>query len=281
MHRRYNRWWSRFEQPDPYDGSYDMAEPQSFNRYSYVQNDPVNFVDPTGLVTYDGAPDPHLIADGLVGGLLWGIQQGGVFGYQTRYSVSERESFDFWTFSFFAQNPSRVPFPGVDAIRTRLNTGGCNDYIARLLTKANELYGGGGNVPIAKDGLDVLKKISAFTLVDDLRINGYPVGGTVSGSAAAGTATVQLSTRFMYGNSASTITMWQNQYVSTAIHEMLHLSGRYVGYDDTQLATAASKFPGAAPNLPAPPKDNDDILGIFRNSDYYRNELMKHCGPPK
>jgi RHS repeat-associated protein len=45
--RRYNRWWSRFDQPDPYDGSANMADPQSLNRYSYVQNDPVNFVDPS------------------------------------------------------------------------------------------------------------------------------------------------------------------------------------------------------------------------------------------
>ena len=50
MHRRYNRWWSRFEQPDPYDGSYDLANPQTFNRYAYVNNDPVNLVDPTGLL---------------------------------------------------------------------------------------------------------------------------------------------------------------------------------------------------------------------------------------
>jgi len=49
MNRRYNRWWSRFEQPDPFDGSYDLTNPQSFNRYSYVNNDPVNFVDPLGL----------------------------------------------------------------------------------------------------------------------------------------------------------------------------------------------------------------------------------------
>jgi RHS repeat-associated protein len=49
MMRRYASSLSRFSQPDPYDGSYDLTEPQSFNRYAYVQNDPVNFVDPSGL----------------------------------------------------------------------------------------------------------------------------------------------------------------------------------------------------------------------------------------
>jgi RHS repeat-associated protein len=48
MFRRYNR-WSRFDQPDPYHGSYNLSNPQSFNRYSYVHNDPVNFTDPSGL----------------------------------------------------------------------------------------------------------------------------------------------------------------------------------------------------------------------------------------
>src|ERR1044072_4819817 len=49
MFSRYNRAHSRFDQPDPYDGSYDLTNPQSFNRYSYTQNDPVTFVDPRGL----------------------------------------------------------------------------------------------------------------------------------------------------------------------------------------------------------------------------------------
>jgi RHS repeat-associated protein len=49
MMRRYTGKWHRFVQPDPYDASYDLTNPQSFNRYAYVQNDPVNFVDPTGL----------------------------------------------------------------------------------------------------------------------------------------------------------------------------------------------------------------------------------------
>jgi RHS repeat-associated protein len=49
MFRRYESKLPRFSQPDPYDGSYDLADPQSLNRYSYTQNDPVNFTDPLGL----------------------------------------------------------------------------------------------------------------------------------------------------------------------------------------------------------------------------------------
>ena len=49
MFRRYESKWARFVQPDPYEGSYDLTQPQSLNRYAYVHNDPVNFVDPRGL----------------------------------------------------------------------------------------------------------------------------------------------------------------------------------------------------------------------------------------
>jgi len=49
MFRRYESKMPKFSQPDPYDGSYDLTDPQSFNRYSYTQNDPVNFTDPLGL----------------------------------------------------------------------------------------------------------------------------------------------------------------------------------------------------------------------------------------
>jgi RHS repeat-associated protein len=47
--RSYHGWWARFNEPDPWEGSYDLTDPQSFNRYTYVQNDPVNYVDPSGL----------------------------------------------------------------------------------------------------------------------------------------------------------------------------------------------------------------------------------------
>lgn len=47
--RRYQSRWTRFSQPDPFDGSYNLSAPQSFNRYAYVGNDPVNHIDPRGL----------------------------------------------------------------------------------------------------------------------------------------------------------------------------------------------------------------------------------------
>ncbi len=62
MMRRYAGKWHRFVQPDPSAGSYDLTNPQSFNRYAYVQNDPVNFIDPSGL-------DP----EGALGGQLGDI----------------------------------------------------------------------------------------------------------------------------------------------------------------------------------------------------------------
>lgn len=61
-------WWRKYENasgrwstPDPYIGSMTIANPQSFNRYSHVLNDPINLIDPTGLfcveyVTYEDTP---------------------------------------------------------------------------------------------------------------------------------------------------------------------------------------------------------------------------------
>ena len=48
----------RWTSPDPYNGSMSLGDPQSFNRYSYVGNDPTNSIDPSGLVPmFD--PCPH------------------------------------------------------------------------------------------------------------------------------------------------------------------------------------------------------------------------------
>ncbi len=44
--RRYQYKYGRFNSPDPLDGN--LFNPQSWNRYAYTQNDPADWVDPTG-----------------------------------------------------------------------------------------------------------------------------------------------------------------------------------------------------------------------------------------
>jgi RHS repeat-associated protein len=49
----------RFTSVDPLGASADVGDPQSFNRYSYVNNNPTNLTDPSGMMT----PNP---ATGMV-----------------------------------------------------------------------------------------------------------------------------------------------------------------------------------------------------------------------
>lgn len=72
--RQYSGNQGRWLSPDPYLGSYDFTNPQSFNRYAYVQNNPVGSLDPSGLncavgvsgCAFNCANDPN--CDGQAGG---------------------------------------------------------------------------------------------------------------------------------------------------------------------------------------------------------------------
>ena len=48
----------RFTSPDPFQGSASVGTPQTFNRYAYVGNNPLNAVDPTGLAQEQIAARP-------------------------------------------------------------------------------------------------------------------------------------------------------------------------------------------------------------------------------
>jgi RHS repeat-associated protein len=56
--RYYGRTFGRCLTVDPYGSSANPSDPQSWNRYSYVQNDPVNFNDPSGLFIQAPSGDP-------------------------------------------------------------------------------------------------------------------------------------------------------------------------------------------------------------------------------
>ena len=57
----------RFTSVDPLEASADIANPQSFNRYSYVNNNPTNLIDPTGMAAYGAEHSYSDIANGFWG----------------------------------------------------------------------------------------------------------------------------------------------------------------------------------------------------------------------
>jgi RHS repeat-associated protein len=61
VNRQYPQSVGRFGSADPYQASSHLVNPQSWNRYSYVLNDPIHNVDPLGLfegVAPEVLPDP-------------------------------------------------------------------------------------------------------------------------------------------------------------------------------------------------------------------------------
>jgi RHS repeat-associated protein len=50
--RYFNPWYGRFSTADPSFKNIDLEDPGSFNMYAYVNGDPVNASDPTGLARY-------------------------------------------------------------------------------------------------------------------------------------------------------------------------------------------------------------------------------------
>src|SRR5215469_12090362 len=79
--RNYSSTQGRWLSPDPYSGSYDFTNPQSFNRYAYAGNNPLRFVDPLGL-NEDGCDDTWFFPcdDGGGGGGGSGGDAGGSGG---------------------------------------------------------------------------------------------------------------------------------------------------------------------------------------------------------
>ncbi|MFN0139554.1 MAG: RHS repeat domain-containing protein [Pyrinomonadaceae bacterium] len=59
--RKHENRAGRWTSPDPYKGSCVVGEPQSWNRYSYVKNDPTNFIDPSGLCTVITGPNGPIL----------------------------------------------------------------------------------------------------------------------------------------------------------------------------------------------------------------------------
>jgi RHS repeat-associated protein len=281
MHRRYNRWHSRFDQPDPYGGSYDITNPQSFNRYSYVQNDPVNFVDPTGLCPEGTVAQPDARGEMQCVGV--GVQSvdinisggrltGGVGGTSSGAIEIETSGNGPTEAEIIPRNSA----PDVDDNRNRLadmlNNPNCRDFIINLLNGAAALT---EDLYLSTDLLrlfDAVKVQRGFIYGDTIRrVSGYD-GSTVSGSIIMATAQVELARPYLNVRTAQILASQARLEALSVLHELFHLAGRKGGYSDQVLASVVSNMPGQ----PAPTRD---ITQTRPASDYWGNALNAACAP--
>ena len=75
VNQQYQMSAGRYMQVDPISGEID--DPQSFNRYSYVGNDPINFADPSGLKSWCFGNHVWLIDISRATGEVVGVRYGG------------------------------------------------------------------------------------------------------------------------------------------------------------------------------------------------------------
>ena len=88
----------RWSSPDPYKGSISVSDPQTFNRYSYVNNNPINGIDPSGLMQPceftlpDGSTIPGVIgSDGkCYASLSGGFDAGTSYGSEGDIDVTNQ-----------------------------------------------------------------------------------------------------------------------------------------------------------------------------------------------
>jgi RHS repeat-associated protein len=105
--RKYENLSGRWTSPDPLGGG--ISDPQSFNHYAYAGNDPVNFVDPSGLEKcWDGHQwvdcDPgHATTSTWAPLWDWGPWNSMLFGHYGAISEFERT----WRIQEPPQKPAR------------------------------------------------------------------------------------------------------------------------------------------------------------------------------
>ena len=154
---RAGRWTS----PDPSSGSMSLDDPQSFSRYSYVGNDPANYVDPSGLeaVICDASMSWGVCyaLNGWYGGGFWGGHLGQGEGVAGTWTISEWRQFDrdWWNYyQFVSFTPA---FGGFNGDSRSQQGGDCpkdqnGRYLAVCTVSPPQNPGCGGNkllVPLA------------------------------------------------------------------------------------------------------------------------------------
>jgi len=278
MMRRYNGRFDRFMQPDPSDGSYNWTNPQSFNRYAYVKNDPVNFIDPLGLDPDGGALGGALAGLANIGPGVSVVDVGIGDGGEMIEPIAPEKRMIFET----PQRPGgSIPSRNLPLeVNHLLDKERCFKFITDLLDIARQLT---GTAPYTYDLYELARTIETQPKGG---VSFYPGagGGDAAGDIFSGTAKVGI---FLFPNDGSrSLDGAQISYALVALHEFIHHAGgadQYGApiYSDYLLANAAYILTGA-PGYPSGPKprtkEEQDKLRTD-TGNYWDRQLRAHCSP--
>jgi RHS repeat-associated protein len=266
----------RWTTPDPYGLSMEGTDPQSFNRYGYVRNDPVNIVDPSGLrkVCPKDRGNIIYVCHEEPGGGLPG--SGPIDGSGNRVPNDRRDSGSGPGTG--PQNPVPLTEAQVDKLGSNLqkflDDSECGKFINAMLgSLPNDVWQTskyGGSL------MDAFNRIKSG--------GGFLSGDTMSRGALAITNPNTLTTTFDSQRITPLITgqSWQ-QFGATVIlaHELTHVftNAPNAGvYGHLQMAQAASAA-GGAPGLEFPTQQEFGSGDAYDKalSEYYNSSLSYAC----
>jgi RHS repeat-associated protein len=273
MMRRYAGKWHRFVQPDPSDGSYDFTNPQSLNRYAYVQSDPVNLVDPLGLdPDGEGGLGGQLalatmgpgrsIVDISIGGAGYGGFMGGGGEVGMVIEPVGRTS--------DVQIPVPLPSDLKDRVDKKINNPAtdCGEFITKVIKEAARLRG----KAYSTNPLSIFNRIQGE--------GGFHLKILKNSGEANFTSDGK---RLVYINEVSEtgvprkVNHVQNAYANVALNEGMHHAAAGGVYGDRTLARALFNSLTTAEQLANPlPKTNDYEV----NGRYFHSLLTGRCPSP-
>ncbi|MFL6257525.1 MAG: RHS repeat domain-containing protein [Pyrinomonadaceae bacterium] len=259
MFRRYNRRDARFDQPDPYHGSYDFADPQSLNRYAYTENDPVNFNDPSGLMPCNPIDSPRGCGEG------WDVMTWG----QIMRDFARHE---YWGGYSPQDRVVNLPDNLKERVEKRVNNSksDCANFIRQLIEEAARIAGDKAY------STDAMKNFNRIQGEGGFHLKEQNEKGTAN-FTGGGKRLVNIKP-VTAPDDQRKIENTLTNYAGTALGEVLHHARDGGVYNDRLMAKATynslSKDEQKAHPLPS-----TDDQGI--NSRYWHPLLLGHCPAPE
>jgi hypothetical protein len=257
----------RWTTPDPYGRSLNVNNPQWLNRYAQVRNDPINFIDHTGLCL-NRIQYSYREKEGGIELLDWdwdrllcgaGDVPGEVGTTSPRRGPADRP------------NPVHQIFPPIDVdklkglIKERLEFSDCKEWVAALISKAAELSGG-TNPAVGTNILETLDRVrnqpnGGFIFAFDPRVTGG--GGTADGYWRNGSITIRITPLGYFSDNPHGADYIPIHYGLNGLHELVHASGQNAMYTEPGLLRA--------------------VQALDPNGEYHdwNTALKDHCTPPE